>query len=52
MCVCAVQTRGYFNRKEPPVGKLPEPINYRKVVNKHEYDHVLAQKYRELGVSV
>jgi hypothetical protein len=39
------QHRGYFSRPVPPVGKLPEPIDFSKIVGQAEYRAVLARAH-------
>jgi hypothetical protein len=46
-----MQDCGYFTRSSPPVGRLPEPIDFRKLVNQAEYRLVLDRLHNQLGVS-
>ena len=39
------QHRGYFSRPVPPVGRLPEPIDFSKLVGQAEYRSVLARAH-------
>jgi hypothetical protein len=52
MGVLTAQDCGYFTSSSPPVGRLPEPIDFRKLVNQAEYRLVLDRLHSQLGVSL
>jgi len=45
------QDRGYFSRPLPPVGQLPEPIDFSKLVGQAEYRALLARAHSAAGSS-
>jgi hypothetical protein len=47
-----LQVQGYFSRPSPPVGRLPDPINFKRLVGQGEYRTLLDRLYRELQVRV
>lgn len=44
------QTLGYFNQPRPPLSRLPAPIKFDRIVNRAEYNEVIARLYKELKV--
>lgn len=44
------QTLGYFNQPRPPLSRLPVPIKFDRIVNRAEYNEVIARLYKELKV--
>lgn len=48
MCV---QVQGYFNKPQPPIRRLAQPINFNRILNQAEYNLVLSRIYTQLQVS-
>jgi hypothetical protein len=46
----ATQVQGYFNKPQPPIRRLPEPIQFSRILNQAEYKAVLAKIYKQLQV--
>jgi hypothetical protein len=44
------QEFGYFNCASPPIRRLPEPINFNRLLNQAEYRYELAKAYKQLQV--
>jgi hypothetical protein len=41
---------GYFNKPQPPISRLPQPIQFSRILNQAEYRAVLARLYKQLQV--
>jgi hypothetical protein len=45
-----LQVHGYFNKPQPPISRLPQPIQFSRILNQAEYRAVLARLYKQLQV--
>jgi hypothetical protein len=46
-----MQTEGYFNKPQPPIKRLIEPINFNRLLNQAEYRAQLGRIYKQLQVT-
>eukprot|EP00775_Hariotina_reticulata_P008482 gene8482-8664_t len=45
-----MQTKGYFNKPQPPIKRLTEPITFNRLLNQAEYRALLGRIYQQLQV--
>lgn len=45
-----MQEFGYFNRPSPPIRRLPQPINFNRLLGQVEYRLELDRAYKQLQV--
>lgn len=45
-----LQEFGYFNQASPPIRRLPQPLNFNRLVGQVEYKLALARAYKQLQV--
>lgn len=48
--VLLLQEFGYFNRPSPPIRRLPQPINFNRLLSQAEYRYEMARAYKQLQV--